>query len=908
MEFDHSTETISPDDTVTTISIGGTGGLVLPSGTTAQRPANTVGLIRWNNETASLEINNGTSWNGAGGATGMAAGTVSAPGWAFTANATTGIYQPATGVLSFAAGGGEQFRIIDTANAVNYLTVTGNTGTNGPILGASGTATNIDIYMQPKGAGAVYAMNPSGGLIYGVFNNAGATSSTQYITFSNATTGNSPYIQANGTDSNVSITMIPKGTGGVIFNSGPIVVSGSAGTSGQVLTSGGPGVSPTWTTVSGGGGAPTDATYLTLSTNATLTGERTLTTNDDLIISDGGAGNNAIVGHRYGGESWTTTTAPSSANGWRGLAYGNGTFVSMDGGASSTAGMYSTDGGVTWSASTMPGSAMWNGCAYGNGIFVAAQAPASNSVATSTNGITWTLQSAVLPDTSTHSCVSFIDGTFYIPSYNTTTMSRSSNGTVWQQSTLPASAAWQGCGGHADAIIAVASGTTTAARSTDGGASWSAVTLPASLDWRAVAYGAGVFIAVASTASNNQAARSIDNGVTWTALTLPSTQTWYDVIYANGQFIAIGTGSVGAWSRDGGVTWTSFTAPFANAYRILYGGGKLVTTGTGTNVAYSSCGNANSAMGEPQGLIYADMTGYNVARNVGIDGESLWLAPSNYSAPPARGLNIFGREYGPPNGGRSMLAVVGPSGMDYPLQPALWRQGVALWRPPGNATTVPGVFGFNAPTAGGTATARNVATTNALTRTKRLGYVSSTTAGNYGGHYSTQAQYTVGTGSIGGFMYSCRFGVSDATLQTVARTFVGVSSSVSAPFNVDPATLTNSIGIGHTASDTTWYIYYGGSAAQTRISLGANFPINNTDLIDITLWSPPNQNGVVFYHVTRITATTQYETSGKLGPGTAGTTLPANSTLLAHRAWRHNNTAAAAVGIDIASIYWETDW
>jgi hypothetical protein len=247
--------------------------------------------------------------------------------------------------------------------------------------------------------------------------------------------------------------------------------------------------------------------------------------------------------------------------------------------------------------------------------------------------------------------------------------------------------------------------------------------------------------------------------------------------------------------------------------------------------------------------------------------------------------------------------------MDYTLQPAMWRQGIAIWRPPGNATTVPGVFGFAAPTAGGTATSRTVATTNALTRAKRLGYVSSTTAGNYGGHYSTTAQFTLGTGTnLGGFLYSCRFGVSDAAIQTAARHFVGVTSAVSAPTNVDPATLTNAIGIGKTAADTTWFIYYGGSTAQARISLGANFPVNNTDIIDLTLWSPPNQNGVVYYDVTRITATGQFNTSGKLGPGTAGTTLPANTTLLAHRVWRNNNTAAAAVGVDVISVYWETDW
>lgn len=137
-----------------------------------------------------------------------------------------------------------------------------------------------------------------------------------------------------------------------------------------------------------------------------------------------------------------------------------------------------------------------------------------------------------------------------------------------------------------------------------------------------------------------------------------------------------------------------------------------------------------------------------------------------------------------------------------------------------------------------------------------------------------------------------------------------MSSSVTAPTNVSPTTLTNAIGIGAAENGTVWSIYYGGSAAQTPISLGANFPVNTTDLIELTLWSPPNQNGVVFYDVTRFITNNPFtfNASGVLGPGTAGTTLPANTTLLAHRAWRNNNTAAAAVAIDIASVYIETDW
>lgn len=59
MEFDHSTDTILPDDQAV-VTIGGTGGVTIPSGTTAQRAGGT-GTLRWNTETTSLEILNSSS-------------------------------------------------------------------------------------------------------------------------------------------------------------------------------------------------------------------------------------------------------------------------------------------------------------------------------------------------------------------------------------------------------------------------------------------------------------------------------------------------------------------------------------------------------------------------------------------------------------------------------------------------------------------------------------------------------------------------------------------------------------------------------------------------------------------------------------------------------------------------------
>lgn len=260
--------------------------------------------------------------------------------------------------------------------------------------------------------------------------------------------------------------------------------------------------------------------------------------------------------------------------------------------------------------------------------------------------------------------------------------------------------------------------------------------------------------------------------------------------------------------------------------------------------------------------------------------------------------------------GRQMLTMMGPSGMDVNLQPGFARNKIGLWLPPGNATTVPGVFGMSALTATGTATARNVATTNMATRMRRLGYVSAATAAAFAGVRHPSAQYTVGAGgspSLGGFTFIERFFVSDAATVSGARMFVGMTSSVAAPTNVEPSTLTNSIGVGQLSSSTNLQIVYGGSSAQTPIDLGANFPANtlSADVYELALFARPDISNEVGIMVTRLNTGHTY--SGTL-TGTTGVALPAATTLLGFQSWRTNNATLLAVGLDICSIYIETDY
>lgn len=255
--------------------------------------------------------------------------------------------------------------------------------------------------------------------------------------------------------------------------------------------------------------------------------------------------------------------------------------------------------------------------------------------------------------------------------------------------------------------------------------------------------------------------------------------------------------------------------------------------------------------------------------------------------------------------GRHMMSQIGPSGIDYSYQPLMSRNKIGIWTPPGNATTVPGVFGMSAFTAVGTATARNVATTRFATRLRRLGFVSAATAGSLASIRLPAAQFTTGDGGIpsaAGFFCSWRFIISDAAAVSGARMFTGITSSTAAPTNVEPSTLTNIIGVGHGAADTNLKVYYGAGTAATPIDLTNAFPTNtlSTEVFEVNLFAPPQTSLTCYYDIIRLN-------TGDRASGILQSNLPASTVLLGWNCWRCNNATALAVGFDLCNFYIETD-
>lgn len=294
--------------------------------------------------------------------------------------------------------------------------------------------------------------------------------------------------------------------------------------------------------------------------------------------------------------------------------------------------------------------------------------------------------------------------------------------------------------------------------------------------------------------------------------------------------------------------------------------------------------------------------------NLGPSGSSIHIM-GEFDAPTAPGTDnvaIFGRKIA----NRMMIAQVGPSGLDSTLQPLLARNKIGYWNPPGNATTVPGVFGVTALTAQGTATLRTVAVTSLATRMRRIGYPSSATAGTFAGARLAVAQFSCGSGVANdgsGFMIIERWVESDPAAVSGKRAFHGMTNSTAAMTNVEVTTLTQKIGICQLSTDATqWYWYGAGSSAQSAVAIGTSIGApggNSTTAWELAIFAPNGVANTYYLQLTNISTGT-IATTTMTGNSTQ---VPQSSTLLAFNAWATNNATAAAVGIDLCSLYIETD-
>jgi hypothetical protein len=122
-------------------------------------------------------------------------------------------------VLSFYTPGGEQVRVADSSStSVNYVNLKGAATGSTPTIFSGGTDTNIAISVYSKGSSPIQFLTNNGAQLQ--FNVTHTASAVNYVQVTGAATGAAPNFQFTGSDANVLASFGTKGTGSFSFYSG----------------------------------------------------------------------------------------------------------------------------------------------------------------------------------------------------------------------------------------------------------------------------------------------------------------------------------------------------------------------------------------------------------------------------------------------------------------------------------------------------------------------------------------------------------------------------------------------------------------------------------------------------------------------------------------------------------------
>lgn len=338
------------------------------------------------------------------------------------------------------------------------------------------------------------------------------------------------------------------------------------------------------------------------------------------------------------------------------------------------------------------------------------------------------------------------------------------------------------------------------------------------------------------------------------------------------------------------------------------GVGTYSATNTLTRTTVLESSNAGAAVTFSAGTKYVAITLLG-SKTGQFDNVGAMLLPLASAEPPtpASGNYLYTRTIAD----QTVMKYKRPSGVDSPIQDAIaFNRFVKYQGGPAVITPIGG--GALAAATAGTAVNPS-AGTNIRNQLSRTQYATAATANSLNSLNTNTANLNVGVlrGSIngeGGFRLVIRFSLGATTATN--RFFAGLRDVNSAPTNVDPFTSTANgvIGIAANGATSANYriVHTLTGTTPTTIDLGANFPYNNTDLIELVLFCRPftTTAGNVGYRVRRFTNTGDpaFEASGTLS-----TNLPAGATFLYPCIWMVN-VAASAVNFQVNTITLESDF
>ena len=280
-----------------------------------------------------------------------------------------------------------------------------------------------------------------------------------------------------------------------------------------------------------------------------------------------------------------------------------------------------------------------------------------------------------------------------------------------------------------------------------------------------------------------------------------------------------------------------------------------------------------------------------------------FTAIANPSAPGASTLRMWARTVA----GRTVPKVMGPAGVDYPLQSSLWGNQVQQVTPATGTTA--GSFIGGSLTSAGTVSHPTPTNTSRATGMRRIRHANVVTTTNqvlgFHGGAADMACYLRGNGNgPGGFMLFARFSTALWAANTV-RLFVGLRSGTTAIVASDTLPAVSMCGFWHATTDNGTTINFVTKDGTTSNSTAITVPTLAADVgFDAYIYCPP-QGSTIFYRLDRLdTAATIVDTS-------TATNVPAATTFMAPECAMSNgtaNTTVTTVAIALNKLYIESDY
>lgn len=262
------------------------------------------------------------------------------------------------------------------------------------------------------------------------------------------------------------------------------------------------------------------------------------------------------------------------------------------------------------------------------------------------------------------------------------------------------------------------------------------------------------------------------------------------------------------------------------------------------------------------------------------------------AAPAAGNLKLYSKNIA----GHLTLKVVGPSGLDTPIQNALWQNNMTMWTP---TTTTTGLWVGTVGAGAGTYTTQLPTNTSLYTAMKRGRWANiATTTSQVLGQRNTEAMYFLGNAAgQGGFLFYSRLGFDVWT--NGGRFFAGMHTGTTV-ISADPSALNNTVGFAVDAADNG-SISFLTRASSTGTKASTGFTIVTGKGYDVYMFASTNSASIGW----RIDDTN----AGTTASGLATLTVPAVNTMLTAGVLASNAalTTVTSIQLGINRIYVEAD-